>query len=82
MKAFYGQRTPESSCAKNVTSRNGYRKIMQSIRITSRPPSRKKKRNQLSHFRRLSTKVITIKDLSYYILQLLLKLAHFSCIKT
>ena len=26
-----------------VTSRNGDRKIMQSIRITSRPPSRKKK---------------------------------------
>ena len=31
-----------------VTSRNGDRKIMQSIRITSRPPSRKRKWNQLS----------------------------------
>ena len=54
-KAFYRQRVPESSCARKetvdinipVTSRNGYRKIMQSIRITSRPPSRKRKRNQL-----------------------------------
>ena len=34
-----------------VTSRNGYRKIMQSIRITSRPPSRIRKWNQLSQFR-------------------------------
>ena len=31
-----------------VTSRNGDKKIMQSIRITSRPPSRKKKKNQFS----------------------------------
>ena len=56
--AFYRQRIPESSCAKKetvdidilVTSRNGDRKIMQSIRITSRPPSRKRKWNQLSQF--------------------------------
>ena len=47
-KAFYRQRIPEFSCARKetvdilVTSRNGDRKIMQSIRITSRPPSRKK----------------------------------------
>ena len=49
-KAFYRQRIPEFSCARKetvdidilVTSRNGHRKIMQSIRITSRPPSRKK----------------------------------------
>ena len=34
-----------------VTSRNGDRKIMQSIRITSRPPSRIRKQNQLSQFR-------------------------------
>ena len=34
-----------------VMSRNGYRKIMQSIRITSRPPSRIRKWNQLSQFR-------------------------------
>ena len=50
-KAFFRQRIPESSCARKetvdidnlVTSRNGDRKIMQSIRITSRHPSRKKK---------------------------------------
>ena len=48
-KAFYGQRIREFSHARKetvdidilVTSRNGDRKIMQSIRITSRPPSRK-----------------------------------------
>ena len=48
-KAFYRQRIPEPSCARKetvdidilVTSKNGDRKIMQSIRITSRPPSRK-----------------------------------------
>ena len=57
-KAFYGQRIPEPRCARKetvdmdilVTSRNGDRKIMQSIRITSRPPSRKRKWNQLSQF--------------------------------
>ena len=46
-KAFYRQRIREPSCARKetvkidilVTSRNGDRKIMQSIRITSRPPS-------------------------------------------
>ena len=51
-KAFHRQRIPESSCARKetvdidilVTSRNGDRKIMQSIRIASRPPSRKRKR--------------------------------------
>ena len=42
-KAFYRQRIPEFSCDILVTSRNGDRKIMQSIRITSRPPSRKRK---------------------------------------
>ena len=49
-KAFYKQRIPESSCANKetvdidilVTSRDGDRKIMQSIRITNRPPSIKK----------------------------------------
>ena len=58
-KAFYRQRIPESSCARKetvdidilVTFRNGDRKIMQSIRITSRPPSRIRKWNQLSQFR-------------------------------
>ena len=50
-KAFYRQRIPESSCARKetvdldilVTSRNGDRKIMQSITITSRPTLRKRK---------------------------------------
>ena len=57
-KAFHWQRIPESSRARKgtvdidnlVTSRNGDRKIMQSIRITSRPPWRKRKWNQLSQF--------------------------------
>ena len=57
-EAFYRQRIPESSCARKetvdidilVTSRNGDIKIMQSIRLTSRPPSRKRKWNQLSQF--------------------------------
>ena len=47
-KAFYRQRIPECSYAKRetvdidilVTARNFDRTIMQSIRITSRPPSR------------------------------------------
>ena len=38
---------------------------MQSIRITSRPTSGKKKWNQLSQFRRTSTKVIPIEDLGW-----------------
>ena len=50
-KVFYRQRIPEFSCARKetvdidilVTSRNHDRKIMQYIRITSRPPSRKRK---------------------------------------
>ena len=57
-KAFYRQRIPESSCVRKetvdidilVTSRNGDRKIIQSIRI-SRPPWRTKKWNQFSQFR-------------------------------
>ena len=68
-KAFYRQRIPEPSCARKetadiaipVTSRNGDRKIMLSIRITSRPPSKKKKWNQLSQFWKTSTKVKPIK---------------------
>ena len=67
-KVFYRQIIPESSCATKetvdidipVTFRNGDRKIMQSIRITSRPTSRKRKWNQLSQFSRPSTKVIPI----------------------
>ena len=57
-KAFYRQRIPEFSCARKetvdidilATSRNGHRKIMQSIRLTSRPPTRKRKWNQVSQF--------------------------------
>ena len=55
-KTFYGERIPEPSCTRKetldidilVTSRNSDRKIMRSIRITSRPTSRKRKWNQLS----------------------------------
>ena len=57
-KACYRLRIPESICARKetvdidivVTSRNGDRKTIQPIRITSRPPSRKRKWNQFSHF--------------------------------
>ena len=57
-KAFYRQRIPKSSCARKktvdidifVTSMNGDNKIMQSLRITGRFPSRKRKRNKLSQF--------------------------------
>ena len=57
-KAFCRQIIPESSCASRetvdtdllVTSRNADRKITQSIRMTTRPPSRKRKWNQLSQF--------------------------------
>ena len=59
MKAFYRQRILESSCARKetvdkdilVTSRNGGRKIMQSIKIRGRPTSRIKKWNQFGHFK-------------------------------
>ena len=64
-KAFYRQRIPGPSCARRetididilVTSRNGDRKIMRSIRITSRLTTRKRKWNQLSNIYR--------KDLSW-----------------
>ena len=58
-KHFIGREfQAEPSCAKKktvdidilVTSRNYDRKIMQSIKITSRSPSRKRKRNKLSQF--------------------------------
>ena len=57
-KAFYGQEIPESSCESKETvdidalviSRNSEAKIMQSIRIMSRPPFRKKKWNQWNQF--------------------------------
>ena len=57
-KAFYKQRIPELSRTRKetvyidiyVTSKNGDRKIMQCIRITSRTPLRKSKWKQLSHF--------------------------------
>ena len=49
-KAFYRQRIPVFSCVRKetveidilVTSRNGERKIMQSIRIKSTSPTRKR----------------------------------------
>ena len=58
-KAFYRQRTPESSLARKetadidtpITSSNDERKIIQSIRITTRPTSRLGKWNQFSQFR-------------------------------
>ena len=58
-KAFYRQIILESSYVRKetldigilVTYRNGDRKTMQSIRITSVPPSRIRKRNQLNQFR-------------------------------
>ena len=67
-KVFYRQRIPESSCARKETvdidtlikSRNGDRKIMQSIWITSRSPSTIRKWNQLSQFRGTSTGVTPI----------------------
>ena len=57
-KELYKKGIPESSCARTetvdidilVTSRNGDRKIMQSIKITSRPTLRKRKWNHLSQF--------------------------------
>ena len=57
-KTFYRQRIPEFSRARKetvdidilVASRNDGRKIMQSTTITSRPPLRKRKWNQLSQF--------------------------------
>ena len=65
-KAFYRQRIPESRCVRKeifdidnlVTFRNGDRKIMQSIRIRSRPPLRKREWNQVSQFCRTSTKYL------------------------
>ena len=58
-KAFYRQRIPESSCARKETvdidilvrSRNCDRKLMQSIRLRSRSPSRIRKWDQLGQFR-------------------------------
>ena len=57
-KAFYGQKITESSCESKETvdidalviSRNSEAKIMQSIRIMSRPPFRKRKWNQWNQF--------------------------------
>ena len=55
-KAFYGQKILESSCVRKetvdidilVTSWNVDRKIMKSIRITSRPTSRASSKEHLS----------------------------------
>ena len=70
-KALYRQRIPESSCAYArketvdidilLTSRNVDGKIMQSIRIMSRPISRIRKWNQFNQFRSTSTTVIPVK---------------------
>ena len=59
-KAFYRQRIPEPSCARKetvdidilVTFRNGDRKIMQSIRITSRPSTKPKNIYQSNTYRK------------------------------
>ena len=72
-KPFYRHRIPECSCARKetvdidilVTCRSGDRKIIQSIRITSRPVSRIKKWKQFSQLRWTPTKVILRKDLSW-----------------
>ena len=58
-EAFFRQTVPEPSCARKETVdidmlaafRNGDRKIMKSIGITSRLPSRIKKWNEFSQFR-------------------------------
>ena len=65
-KTFYRQRIAESSCTSKETvakdvlvpSRNVDRKIIQSIRIMRRPPSRKGNWSQLSQLWRISTKVM------------------------
>ena len=57
-KAFQRKVIPESSCTRKetvdidilLTTGNDDRKIMQSIRVTSRPASRKRKWNKLSQF--------------------------------
>ena len=57
-KSFYGQSIPQSSCEREETvdvdiletSRNGDRKIMESIRVMTRPTLRKRKWNKLSQF--------------------------------
>ena len=57
-KQLYMQGIPESSYTRKetididilVTSRSGDRKFVQSIRISSRPHSRKRNRNHLSQF--------------------------------
>ena len=58
-KAFYRQRIPESRRARKeavdidtiVTPNYGDKKIKQSVRIMSRPPSRIRMWNELSQFR-------------------------------
>ena len=69
-KAFYCQIIQEPSCVRKetvdidilVTSRHDDRKTMQSIRITRRALSRKRKWNQLSQFSRTSSKPIPIEN--------------------
>ena len=67
--AFYGQKIPESSCARKETvdieilitsRRKSDKKIMQPIRITSKTATRIRKWNQFSQFRWTSTKEIAV----------------------
>ena len=48
-----------------VTTRNGNRKIMQSIRTMCRPPMKIRKWNQVSQFRWTYTKVIPIEETKF-----------------
>ena len=67
-KALCGQKIPEPSCVRKETvdidilaaSKNGDRKIINSTRITSRPPSRIRKWNQSNQLRSTSTQLIPI----------------------
>ena len=71
-KAFYRQRIPESTCAKKetfnvdilVTSRNGDGKIMQSIRIMSRSPSRSPHDTGFESKKMIKNNILTIRGLN------------------
>ena len=71
-KAFYRQRIPESTCAKKetfnvdilVTSRNGDGKIMQSIRIMSRSPSRSPHDTGFESKKMIKNNILTIQGLN------------------
>ena len=89
-KAFYRQRIPEYSIARNketvdidilITFSNGDRKIMESTRITSRPTLRIRKWNQLSQFRWTTIKVIAMKRLNLATFQWWAKVSRESASK-